>query len=120
MRAWCSKARGVVREKVPLVVKVLLQSCLSGVANSGLARRQGSARVVLTMLLTISHAVMSHGGSVMEVLTSVWFLLYSDQCRVVLALDTSVLVQAYLLCDGKLEMGIAELTTGVTKQLFEL
>lgn len=72
---------------------------------------------MLTLLLTISHAIMSHGGSVMVVLTRVGLLLYSGQCWVIL--DTSVLVQAELLCHWKLERRIAEFATGVTKQLFE-
>lgn len=75
---------------------------------------------MLTLLLTVSHAIMSHGGSVMVVLTRVWFLLYPGQCRVVLGLDTSILAHSELLCDWKLERSIAELATGVTKQLFEL
>lgn len=116
----CSKARGVVREEVPLVVKVLLQSRLSGVTDGCLARRQGSARVVLTLLLTISHAMMSHGGSVMIVLARVWLLLYPGQCWVILGLDTSILAQSELLCNWKLKRSIAELATGVTKKLFEL
>lgn len=119
MRAWCSKARGVVREEVPLVVKVLLQSCLSGVADGCLARRQGSARVELTLLLTVSHAIMSH-RSVMVVLTRIRLLLYPGQDWVVLGLDTSILAQSELLCDWKLKRSTAELATGVTKQLFEL
>lgn len=75
---------------------------------------------MLTLLLTISHAKMTHGGGVMVVLTRFWLLFYPSQCWVSLGLDTTILAQSGLLCDWNLERSPVELATGVTKQLFEL
>lgn len=88
---WCTwprEARGVVSEEVSFVVKVLLQSCLSGVADGCLVGAQGRPGIVLALLQTVSHGIGIHLLRV--VLARVGLFLYPVQWYAILGLDIPV------------------------------
>lgn len=115
---WCSwprEAWGVVSEEVSFVVKVLLQSCLSGVVDGRLVGAQGCPGIVLALLLTVSHGIGIHLLRV--VLIRVMLLLYPVQWYAILGLNVPIL---NLLLNGKPKGHVVKLPAAVTEQLFEL